>query len=132
MADDVPVGLSRAEGRSFGLTVGAAFVVLAVIGVLRHVTMPLVLGSLGGVLIAGGLMVPGWMVPVRSAWMRLAHGISRVTTPIVMGLIFFLALTPIGLVRRLFGKDTVRRSGAPDTYWKPRAGAPASDMKRQF
>lgn len=133
MADNVPAGLTRADGRSFGLSVGGVFLALAAIGALRHhVAMPAVLATLGVVLVGGGVAAPGAMVPVRSAWMRMAHGISRVTTPVVMGIIFFVALAPIGLIRRLVGKDTLRPSAGARTYWKSRADTPASDMTRQF
>ena len=66
--------------------------------------------------------------------MALAHAISKVTTPIFLGVVYFLVLTPTGLVMRAFGRRRLRRDPVDDSYWIPksRRGAGISDMNRQF
>jgi hypothetical protein len=111
--------MSPAEGRKFAFTVGAAFLVLGAIVWWRgYLTVASVFGALGGTLGVLGLVVPGKLGPVNRAWMGLAHLISKVTTPIFMGIVYFLVITPISLLMRLFGKTPAprRRSGAA-TYW---------------
>jgi len=130
----VPARLSPAEGRRFGLLVGGAFLLFGAISHWRHHTVaPLVLWSLGGVLVVGGLLVPGLLGPVHRAWMGLAHALSKVTTPIFMGLVYYVVLAPVGLVRRLFGHDSLVRP-AGSTFWVARDEGPArrSDLQRQF
>jgi saxitoxin biosynthesis operon SxtJ-like protein len=130
----VPARLSPAEGRKFGLVVGGAFLLFGGISHWRgHTVAPLVLWSLGGVLVLGGLLIPGMLGPVHRAWMGFAHALSKITTPIFMGLVYFVVLAPVGLVRRLFGHNSlVRPEGS--TFWAARAEGSdrRSDLQRQF
>ncbi len=133
LAHGIPARLTAAEGRRFAFTVGIAFLVLAAIVWWRdHPTLLKVFGGLGGVLIALGLVVPASLGPVHRAWMGLALLISKVTTPIFMGIVFFLAITPIALMMRLFGKRPMTVKAA-ETYWHTRpAGERQGDLTRQF
>lgn len=134
MAAGIPARLTSAQGRRFGLTVGGAFLVFAAIAWWRgHPATFTILGSLGGVLSLAGLAIPTYLGPVERAWMKLAHIISRVTTPIVMGLMYLLVLTPIGYLRRWFGGNPMVHEAKAASYWKPRAeGKRAGDLTRQF
>jgi hypothetical protein len=54
------------------------------------------------------------------AWMLLAEGLSFVTTRLILGLVFFLVVTPIGIAKRLTGWDQLgRRAPRSYSYWKP-------------
>ncbi len=93
-------------------------------------TIPLILGT---GLIAGGLVAPGRLGPVYRAWMALAVAISKVTTPIAMGVVYFLVLMPTGVLARLFGHQPLARPRGTATYWHSRpAGARKSEMDHQF
>ena len=88
MAGGIPARLTAASGPAVWLTVGGAFLVFAVAGVVARGirAASTVLGVLGG----GPGHCPAWLIPthlgpVERAWMELAHLISKVTTPIVMG-----------------------------------------------
>ena len=100
----IPARLSPAEGRKFGLTVGIAFLVLAALLYFwRHrETAAAVLGAIGALLVLAALVMPTRLGPLERAWMGLAKAISKVTTPVFMGVVFFVVVTPIGLVMRLF------------------------------
>lgn len=140
MAGRVPARLTPAEGRKFGYTVGIAFAVLAaVLYFWRHATTAsAVLGSLGGFLLVGGLVAPVQLTPIERAWMKLSHLISKVTTPIFMGVVYFVVIAPVGIARRLMGKNSlVRVAGeppqTPSGYWVQRpVGKRQSDLSRQF
>lgn len=131
----VPARLSVAEGRRFGLLVGGVFLGIAAFlwwrG--RMGAVPY-LGGLGGALVLGGLLIPGQLGPVYRAWMGLALLISKVTTPILMGLIYFVVMTPIGLVMRLAGRRALVHRPEADSYWIRReVPQPAGEqMQRQF
>ena len=128
----VSARLSVAEGRKFGLVVGAAFVVLgALIALKGHRNAGVGLGILGTTLAGAGIAIPTLLGPVQRGWMKLAHLISKVTTPIVMSAIYFLVLTPVGVVRRLAGSNALARSRSSDTYWVTRTKQ-SSSMERQF
>jgi hypothetical protein len=134
MATRISTRLTAAQGRRFALTVGAAFLVFAGIAWWRgHPTSSAVLGTLGGVLSLAGLVIPTYLGPVEREWMRLAHLISKVTTPIVMGVMYLGVLTPIGVLRRLFGGNPVVHAAYDASYWKSRPeGRRAGNLKRQF
>jgi ABC-type uncharacterized transport system permease subunit len=131
----VPARLTAPGGRRFGLQVGVAFLVLAAIaGGRGHPKSALLLGALGSLLVLGGLLVPDRMEPIRRAWMRVATVISKVTTPVVMGILYFLVLTPIGLLLRAFGHRPLTATRGNGSSWVPRdeREGGAGDLKHQF
>ncbi len=134
MATGIPARLTTAQGRRFGLTVGGAFLLFAGISWWRGgIVAPSVLGSVGAALSLAGLVVPTHLGPVERAWMRLAHVISRVTTPIVMAVLYFVVLTPVGLLRRGLASDPLTHTATANGYWRSRAaGSRASSLERQF
>jgi hypothetical protein len=91
----------------------------------------LVFAAVAGAFALGGLLVPGKLGPVHRGWMGLAHAISRVTTPIFMGIVYFLVITPVAAVRRAVGGNPLRaHRGA--SGWVDRQTAPRGDLTRQF
>ena len=111
----------RAE-REFGLVVGGVFVLLGGWWLYRgkftnaaHIVLPL-----GSALILLGLIWPRALALPNKAWMLLAEALSFVTTRVILGLVFFLIVTPIGVVKRLSGWDPLNRRAARSTsYWRP-------------
>jgi hypothetical protein len=86
---------------------------------------------IAGALTLGGLVIPGSLGPVYRAWMGFAHALSRVTTPIFMGIVYFLVITPIAVIRRAVGGNPLRaHRGA--TGWVNRKDDPRGDLSRQF
>lgn len=79
--------------------------------------------------------IPKLLTPFYRVWMTLGELMSKVTSPLVMGAIFFLLITPIGLITRLFGRDELRlNKQSPTSYWIDRAPPGASEdiFKNQF
>jgi hypothetical protein len=130
----VPARLSVAEGRKFGLLVGGVFLLFAGISYWRgHVIAPRVLAGLGGLLVLGGALMPGQMGPVYNFWMGIAKVLSKVTTPLFMGIVYFLVLTPMAVLRRKFGGNPMRHEPVNDSYWTPHTvSSEAKSMERQF
>lgn len=134
MAKPVPARLSIAELRRFGLVVGMAFLVLG--GILRWRDSPaaaLVLWYIGGALMGLGLLLPAVLRPVYRAWMGLALLLSRVTTPLIMGALYYLVITPVGWLVRTFGhRPLLHGSGGQEAWVTRPPEARRSDMERQF
>ncbi len=122
--------------RKFGLTIGA---VLAFIGLFRltfgHSYWVWWLGA-GLTFALFGLVWPTALRPLNRAWMLLGLVLYKVVNPIVMALLFFSTITPIGFLMRLTGKDSLRlrRDPAATSYWIAREppGPPAEGMRNQF
>ena len=123
------------ENRKFGVTVGIAFIALA--GLLwwrGKLTGVAIAGGAGTLLLVSGLLVPGFLGPVHRGWMWVAHLISKVTTPVFMGLVYYLSIFPIGLVMRVLGKNPIAPREEDSSFWVDRraTGALRSDLERQF
>ena len=134
MARGIPARLSPAEGRKFGLLVGGAFLALGTLLWWRtHTELALVAAVLGAALVVCGTIIPSRMGPIYRAWMALALAISKVTTPLIMGLIYFLVLTPTGLMARLLGHRPLVRSPRAGSFWLSRPPeSRKSEMNHQF
>jgi hypothetical protein len=91
------------------------------------------LGAVGALLIIAGLVAPTRLGPVERAWYGLAARISKITTPIIMGALYYLVITPAGMLARLFGHNALVRPRTATSAWVRRAAdARRSDLERQF
>ena len=79
---------------------------------------------------------PRALNPLNRLWLKIGLLLYKVVNPIVLGLLFFVTIAPIGLVMRMFGKDFLRLKLDRDakSYWIERAppGPPPQSMKNQF
>jgi hypothetical protein len=135
MAERIPARLTAAAGRRFGLTVGGAFLLLAGVMWWRdHAALMSIFGAIGGLLAAAGLAIPTRLGPVERGWMALAHAISKVTTPIIMGVMYLLVLFPVGVARRTLGGNPLTHAEQRNSFWRPRPAEArrSASMRRQF
>ena len=127
----------KTELRKFGLLVGGVFTVLGLLWLFRgkaHQSWFLVPGI---ALVALGAAMPGILKPVYLVWMSLALVLGFIVSHVLLTLFFFLAITPIGIVARLTGKDFLRLKLQPDakSYWIPRsrtAPKTPAEYERQY
>lgn len=135
-ADLKKLKTGRRDLRKFGLTVGGVFVLLGVLLLLRHrASYPFFLGT-GAVLMAFGAIWPRALKYVYLAWMALAFTLGLMMASVVLTLFFFLFVTPIGLLARLFGRDFLAQKWDEQaaSYWIPcaRETKAADSYQRQF
>ncbi len=79
--------------------------------------------------------VPKFLAPFNRAWFALGQIMGRIVSPIILGAIFFLMLTPVALVTRLFGRDELRlKRKSVKSYWIERQNniSPDESFKNQF
>lgn len=134
LAHGIPVRLTAAEGRRFGLVVGSAFLALAALLYWRDArAVASGATALGITLVLGGLLIPARLGPVYRAWMRFGLALSRITTPIFLGIVYYLVFAPIGVVMRALGRNPLARPRGPST-WIARGGTNdrRGDMRHQF
>ncbi len=122
--------------RAFGIVFAVVF---ATIGLL-----PLVFGgtprwwsvAVGGVFLLLAYAAPRALAPLNRLWLKFGLLLHRIVSPIVLGIMFFGVVTPIGLVMRAVGKDPLRLKFERDAagYWIDRVppGPPPESMKDQF
>jgi hypothetical protein len=124
------------SNRSFGLVFASVFLVVAV--------YPLLLGdgvrawslALSALFLVLALAVPRVLSPLNRAWTRFGLLLHRLVSPVVLGIMFFLVVTPMGLVMRALGKDPLRLrfDRRASTYWIERAppGPRPDSLGNQF
>ena len=108
--------LDRKGLRGFGFTTGAIVTLLfgIVFPWLLERDWPLWPWLIAAPLWALALVQPAWLRPIYRAWMRFGLLASRVTTPVILGLVFCLVISPLALLRRTMGQDPMQRSFEPD------------------
>jgi hypothetical protein len=121
--------------RSFGLTVGGIFTVIGIWPVIFHHGNP----RWWAIVVAGCLLIPAVVFPkslfwIHKGWMAVGHVLGWINTRIILGVVFYVIVTPIGLVRRWLGKDPMGQHLRPDldTYRVTRKSRPASHLTRQY
>ena len=122
--------------RSFGLWFA---LIAAIVGLLplrsRH---PIRVWALiaAGIFLLCSLLAPRTLRPLNQIWTRIGELLGKVVNPIVMSVVFLIAVTPIAVLARIFGKDLLRlrTDAAADSYWIPRdpPGPEPASMARQF
>jgi len=128
--DAVSVGSER----SFGIVFSVVF---ALIGL-----WPLIHGAqprwwaiaVAAVFLSAGLLFPLVLKPLNIIWFKFGMLLGRIVGPIVMGLIFFIAVTPTALIFKLRRKDLLKLAQDPDarTYWIARDETMSGSMRDQF
>ena len=114
---------------------GMAFAVLGAVAWWRtHIAIAQVLLGIGCAWGLAGIVIPSRLGRVYRAWMGAALTISKVTTPIVLGAVYFLVITPIGVIMRRLGRNPLRRRLREGSYWIPRSeeAAHRGSMRNQF
>lgn len=117
--------------RSTGLVFTAIAVIVAYLWRNDQTVMTVAL-ALAGVLGAISLVVPIAIRPLNIVWMRFALLLSKVMNPIVMGVLFLIAIVPAGLLMQLLRDPLRSRRPAGDSYWIKHEKLESSSMKNQF
>lgn len=123
------------ELRTFGLLVGGIFLVIAVWPMMFRSEAPRLWAlGLGASLVCLGAVIPRSLTHVHFAWMKVGELLGWINTRILLGLVFYGLITPMGLLMRLAGKDPMRLAQANglDTYRVIRKPRPQNHMKNQF
>jgi hypothetical protein len=121
--------------RSFGLLLGAIFGVIAAWPYIFHgAEARSWAGVVATVLIIPALVYPRGLYWIHKGWMALGHVMGWINTRIILGLCFYLIVTPIGFIRRALGKDSMGKEFEPEaaTYRIVRKVRAASHLTRQF
>jgi hypothetical protein len=109
---------------------------LAAVGIWRgHTILPVVLGGSAMALASFALLAPDRLRLVHTYWMKGAHALGWFNTRVLLGVVYYLVMTPIGTVMRLIGRDPLdRRIKDRPSYWveRKRHPDPKGSMERRF
>ena len=106
--------------RKFGITMGIAFLVIAVLILLKHRHSPRLFFALSAVFFAAGFIFPLALKPVYSIWMRIGFILGWINTRLILAVIFYLVFAPVGLFMRIFRIDLLDRKLEKNkmSYWR--------------
>jgi hypothetical protein len=126
--------VKRGSDRSFGIVFAVVFVLIGLLP-LRH-GAPIRWWALALALAFGlaALLSPHLLAPLNKLWARVGDLLHRVTTPLIMGILFYVALTPCAAIMRIAGKDPLRlkrRAGAASYWIERRPPGPSPDSLNQ-
>ena len=120
------------SNRSFGILFSIVFAAIAFWPLLNLGEIRVWSVIVSSIFLLLGLINSKLLYPLNLIWVKFGELIGKIVAPLVMALIFFLILTPIGLFLRLIGKDLLNiKLNNNKTYWIKRDKKPGS-MKRQF
>ena len=122
--------------RSFGLVFAAVFALACLLPLKSGEEPRLWAGAVAAAFLVVSFAAPKLLKPLNRLWFLVGMALHHVVTPVVMGLLFFVTVTPIAVIMRLMGKDPLglKRDPAATSYWilrQPPGPAPGS-MRRQF
>ncbi len=122
--------------QKFGWFFAAVFAAVAVYAYWKEWhTVTLVALIIATSFIATSFFMPQILSPLNRLWYGLGLLLGKIVSPIVLGLIFFVLITPVSLVTRLFGRDELKmKKRAVESYWTDRLppGPPSDSFKNQY
>ncbi len=127
---------SKKDLRKFGLTVGIVLLVISVIIFLFDKSSYIYFGIIGGILVLAGAFFPSVLKPVNKVWMTLALILGWFMSRVILTILFYLVLTPIGFIAKIFGKRflSLKIDTEEKSYWEKREERLPSitEYERQF
>ena len=126
--DDIKIG----SNRSFGIVFFVVFLLIATYPLINGDELRLWSLIISIVFLFLGLLNSKILNPLNKLWFKFGIFLGKIISPLVIGIIFFLVVTPIGLLMRLLNKDLLNlRFNNNDSYWIEKT-EPKSKMKNQF
>ncbi len=126
--DDIKIG----SNRSFGIVFFVVFLIIAIYPLINGDELKLWSLIISIIFLFLGLVNSKILNPLNKLWFKFGIFLGKIISPLVMGIIFFLVVTPIGLLMRLLNKDLLNlRFNNNSSYWIEKT-EPKSKMKNQF
>ena len=126
--DDIKIS----SNRSFGIVFFIVFLLIALYPIIIGQNVRLWSLAISLVFLVLGIANSPILTPFNKLWFKFGILLGKFISPLIMGMIFFLVVTPIGLIMRAFGKDLLNLKYNKDkSYWIKKSG-PKSKMKNQF
>ena len=126
--DDIKIS----SNKSFGIVFFVVFLLIAIYPLTNGGDIRIWSGIISFIFLVLGLFNSSILTPLNKIWFKFGIFLGKIISPLIMGIIFFLVVTPIGLIMRIFGKDLLNlKYNKNQSYWIEKNG-PKSRMKNQF
>ena len=126
--DEVKIG----SNKSFGIVFFIVFFIISIYPLLSHNEIRLWSLIISIIFLVLGLLNSKLLTPLNKVWFKFGILLGKIVSPLVMGLIFFFVVTPIGILMRILKKDLLNlKFNKKTTYWIEK-NDPKSKMKNQF
>ena len=126
--DDIKIS----SNRSFGIVFFVVFILISLYPLINNDGIKIWSLFISLIFLILGLLNSKILTPLNKLWAKFGIFLGKIISPIIMGIIFFLVVTPIGLIMRLIGKDLLNIKYSDNkSYWIEKTG-PKSKMKNQF
>ena len=120
------------SNRSFGVVFFVVFLLIALYPLLNNNEIRLWSLIISVLFLILGILNSKILSPLNKVWFKFGLLLGKIISPIIMGVIFFLVVTPIGFIMKLLGKDLINlKFNNEKSYWIQKTG-PKSKMKNQF
>ena len=120
------------SNRSFGIVFFIVFLLIAIYPLLKDNDLRIWSLVISFIFLILGLINSKILTPLNRLWFKFGLLLGRFISPLIMGIIFFIVVTPIGIIMRLLKKDLLNlKYNKKETYWIDKSG-PKSKMKNQF
>ena len=120
------------SNRSFGVVFFIVFLLIGLYPLLKGNDLRIWSLIISFIFLALGLINSRILTPLNRLWFKFGLLLGKFISPLIMGIIFFIVVTPIGIIMRLFKKDLLNlKCNKKETYWINKSG-PKSKMKNQF
>ena len=117
--------------KNFGIVFFIVFLIIGIFPILKGNNLNYGILLISVIFLILGIINSRILTPLNITWYKFGILLGKIISPIIMGLIFFLVVTPIGLILKLVGKDVLRLSINKKTYWINKDKY-KSEMKNQF
>ena len=128
--------VKTSSNRAFGLVFTAVFLILALLPLIGGKPPVWWLGLAGLAFLIAALLFPRILTPLNIAWQKFGEGLHAIVNPLVMGILFYVTVTPTALIMRALGKVPLHLNfdAEADSYWIERdpPGPEPKSMNRQF
>ncbi len=126
----------KTSDRTFGIVFAVVFLIVALAPLLRKHSLKISFLILSFAFISTSLVWPKALLPLNKLWETLGKILEKITNPLIMGVLFYLVITPIGLILRLRKKDvlSLRLKSEETSYWLERKvkEIDPTSLRRQF
>ena len=120
------------SNRSFGIVFFIVFLLVALYPLLKDNDLRIWSLVISFIFLILGLINSKILTPLNRLWFKFGLLLGKFLSPLIMGIIFFIVVTPIGIIMRLLKKDLLNlKYNKKETYWIDKSG-PKSKMKNQF